>query len=837
MFAKDPFQKTVCDITDAKVWVSTLNPDDCYSGDSNGIQQAGVALADPYNFPTDANASNGRIIWVVDANDYSLMTFNNAFKDFCARESNCECRVGLNLDEILPPISAAQWHERFDRVLRAGAFDEEDRASNYNWRIELCPLAGGEDAAGIAILGEENSRAAQIQARMAEQIEFDKLLAELFNSFINPSFDRMDSDIENLQRRVCGYFELDRSTIWQFQDAELKDAFISHLYHRPVSDADLASAPPIPLAQGGQNATDPGVISGFACIETAKHFPWSTEHFRNKRTVIISRFDDLPEEASIDKEFIRHYGARSNVMIPLVEGDSVMGVMTFVSLFEERKWPEFVVNRLQHIARIVANALTHKKYHQKLQDSEMRLTLAAESANVGLWDLDLAEGAIWATDKVRELFGIAPEQPLTRETLLSHIHPEDVEKARQSFRDSAQTGTPARVDFRVCRPDGQLIWLTCRGMPHARETGERHRIMGVAIDITERKHLEAELEAKIHEITMLKKRVEMENICLKEEHQLLNNRFDIVGQSNAIRKIFQQIAQVAPTDSHVLITGETGTGKELVAKAIHAESKRRDRILVKVNCATLPASLIEGELFGREKGAYTGALTRLIGRFEMADGGTILLDEIGELSVELQSKLLRVLQEGEFERLGGPKTIRVNVRIIAATNRNLTDAVRDGSFRKDLYYRLSVFPIEVPPLRARREDIPLLVWAFIDQFSQRMGKNVKSISNRTMEMLKRYSWPGNVRELRNIIEHAMILNGGDQLAVQLRELLEDSDEPILAFHAAEHNLLLEALRKTDWRIKGPNAAAALLGLKPSTLYTKMKKLGIPTRRHRDGKPS
>ena len=550
-------------------------------------------------------------------------------------------------------------------------------------------------------------------------------------------------------------------------------------------------------------------------MEPEKYFPWIAGEIRNSHCVIFSRLDDLPPAASLDKQFLLHYGTKSGVMIPLVESGTVLGLITFVTLQKKREWHEQTVNRLRLVARIFAQAIARRQTDQALQDSEARLALAAESANASLWDMNVGSGEIWATPKTHELFGLATDGGLTLDRILGTVHPEDVEMVRQAFDRSIQSGEYARTDFRVMLPDSSIRWLTSRGRTHAKSPGEPVRVMGVALDITERKGLEEELQTRLHEITDLKKQLEQENLYLKEEFRSLNDQSELVGQSKPMQKVFQQIQQVASTDSHVLIMGETGTGKELVSRAIHAASKRKDRILVKVNCATLPSTLIESELFGREKGAYTGALTRQIGRFELADKGTIFLDEIGELSMDLQSKLLRVLQEQEFERLGGTKTIRVDVRVIAATNRNLVEAVQKGDFRKDLYYRLSVFPIEVPPLRAHAEDIPLLVWAFIDQLSQRMGKTIKSISPKTMNQLIRYPWPGNIRELRNTIERAMIISVGDRLEVQLPDDSRVCDSPTLNFREAEQQIIGDALQRANWRHQGAAGCSGHAG--PETL--------------------
>jgi transcriptional regulator with GAF, ATPase, and Fis domain len=307
----------------------------------------------------------------------------------------------------------------------------------------------------------------------------------------------------------------------------------------------------------------------------------------------------------------------------------------------------------------------------------------------------------------------------------------------------------------------------------------------------------------------------------------------IVGESKAIKEILQLVEQVAPTNSSVLIVGETGSGKELIAETIHQMSSRKHLPMVKVNCAALPSALVESELFGREKGAYTGALTRQAGRFEAAHGSTIFLDEIGELPPEVQGKLLRVLQEGWFERLGNPKPLKVDVRVIAATNRDLTEEMRKGHFREDLFYRLNVFPIKVPPLRERPEDVLVLVWVFLAEFCARMGKKITKVPQKTLDLLQRHSWPGNIRELRNIMEHGVIISPGDILRIpNLQDSVQTSNK-IITLEEAEREQILKALEITHWRIKGPRGAAEQLGVKPSTLYSRMEKLGVPSRRQKD----
>jgi formate hydrogenlyase transcriptional activator len=335
-------------------------------------------------------------------------------------------------------------------------------------------------------------------------------------------------------------------------------------------------------------------------------------------------------------------------------------------------------------------------------------------------------------------------------------------------------------------------------------------------------HQEAELK-----VVALQKRLESENLYLREEINLQHHHGEIIGQSRAIRSILKQVEQVAPAQTTVLITCETGTGKELVARAIHGLSRHRQRAMIRVNCASLPSNLVESELFGREKGAYTGALTSQAGRFELAHGSTIFLDEISELPLELQAKLLRVLQEGEFERLGSTKTMKVKVRVVTATNRDLEQAIQDGRFRQDLYYRLNVFPINIPPLRQRREDIPQLVWAFVQEFSEKMGKTVETIPGRVMERLKAADWPGNVRELRNVIERAMILTSGPEFQVALPQTTSSKPgEESLTLSEVERKHIVQVLEAAGWRVSGKGGAAERLGLKPTTLNARMAKLGI-----------
>lgn len=421
---------------------------------------------------------------------------------------------------------------------------------------------------------------------------------------------------------------------------------------------------------------------------------------------------------------------------------------------------------------------------------------------------------------------------------VSGVHPEDLERCLVTYYRAFDERAEFKMEYRLRRHDGEYRYIVNHGVPRFESSNVFRGYVGTCLDVTDQKLAEEALleatdrlaEANL-QIAKLNERVERENLYLQREVKLEHQHHEVIGNSGGIRRVLQKAEQVAPTDATVLLLGETGTGKELIARTIHEISRRKGRPMVKVNCAALPASLVESELFGREKGAYTGALTREIGRFELANGSTILLDEIGELPVELQSKLLRVLQEGEFERLGGPKTIKVDVRVIAATSRNLHQAVRDGKFREDLFYRLNVFPITVPPLRERREDIPPLVWHFVKELSHRMGRSIETIHTSTMDAFKRYPWPGNIRELRNLIERFLITSTNTVFHAELPAVDADGSQcRPQTYDEVERNHILHTMEVVGWRVRGEGGAAQILGLKPTTLESRMQKLGIVRRK-------
>ncbi|HEX7331060.1 MAG TPA: sigma 54-interacting transcriptional regulator [Pyrinomonadaceae bacterium] len=467
---------------------------------------------------------------------------------------------------------------------------------------------------------------------------------------------------------------------------------------------------------------------------------------------------------------------------------------------------------------------------QALRESETRFRNMADTAPVMIWVSDQSKACTYFNKQWLEFTGRDMEQELGN-GWTHGVYPDDSEQCLKTYNSSFDERKGFEMEYRLRRKDGQYRWVLDSGTPRFSSDGEFLGFIGSTIDITERKQAEVALQKAHGELNELKNQLEAENIYLQHELQLDQAFGEIVGQSNAMKSVMFKANQVAPTDSTVLIMGETGTGKELVARAIHGASLRKDRPLIKVNCAALSSTLIESELFGHEKGAFTGAVARKAGRFELANGGTIFLDEIGELPPELQVKLLRVLQEGEFERVGGTKTIKADVRIIAATNKNLEVEVKKGAFREDLWYRLNVFPITVPPLRQRKEAIPALTEHFIAKFAKRSGKTITSVSPGVMQTLQAHSWPGNVRELANVIERAVIHTQGDvlQSVGTLQHTTEEAGVSLKTLEEVEREAIILTLESTGWRIEGQYGAAKILGLNPSTLRTRMHKLSIQRR--------
>ena len=539
-------------------------------------------------------------------------------------------------------------------------------------------------------------------------------------------------------------------------------------------------------------------------------------------------------------------GYESVALIPLRASGETLGLLQF----NDQRKGLFSAARIELFERLaynIASALAQHKAVQDLRTSEDKLRREQEMlseaqriAHLGSWDWNILTNELSWSDEVYRIFGLKPQEcGATYDTFLASVHAEDRESVKEAVnRALTDSGAGYSIEHRVVRPDGSQRVVHERGDVTFEPTGRPVRMIGTVHDITEQKAAELGLRNALAEVERLRDRLLAENVYLQEEIRGSHGFDEIVGRSEPLRGTLTRIEHVANTDASVLLLGETGTGKELFARAIHNRSPRSDHPLVKVNCAALPSSLIESELFGHVKGAFTGALSDKVGRFELADGGTLFLDEIGELDPELQTKLLRVLQEGEFEKIGSAETRKVDVRVIAATNRDLRRSMEDGQFRPDLYYRLAVFPIEIPTLRQRREDIPLLVWHFITKKRGRLGKTIDTVPKNVLDTLVQYEWPGNVRELENVIERSMILSSGPTLLLS-ESLAKPSesrrgDVPSSSLDEMDRTHIVGVLEDCGWRVKGANNAADRLGLKPSTLRYRMSKLGIerPPRRPR-----
>ncbi|MFQ5675727.1 MAG: sigma 54-interacting transcriptional regulator [bacterium] len=493
-----------------------------------------------------------------------------------------------------------------------------------------------------------------------------------------------------------------------------------------------------------------------------------------------------------------------------------------------------IFHKEQALVTILSDIHDRKTAEMALRELQRKSDLILKSAGEGIYGLDLEGHTTFVNPAAAEILGWEPEDLLGKpqHALIHHTKPDSSPYDRKdcpiyaAFRDGEVHTVTDEVFW---RKDGTSLPVEYTSTPIR---DDEDNLVGAVVtfrDIAERKQAEKELHDALKEVQQLKDRLQAENVYLQEEIKLEHNFDEIISMSASFKKVLRNVERVAATDATVLILGETGTGKELIARALHTLSIRKDRPLVKVNCAALPANLIESELFGHEKGAFTGAMSRKQGRFELADRGTIFLDEIGDLPLELQSNLLRVLQEGEFERVGGTQTLKVDVRI-AATNRDLEKAIQAGEFREDLYYRLHVFPILLPPLRERPEDIPLLVNHFIQKGNARFGKKISSVPEKQMQLLRAYHFPGNIRELENIVERAMILSLEQTL--HLEETFGTVDEPAGSIamsgtlQEVERDYILAVLQETNWRIEGPKGAALRLGLNPNTLRSRMQKLGI-----------
>jgi DNA-binding NtrC family response regulator len=488
---------------------------------------------------------------------------------------------------------------------------------------------------------------------------------------------------------------------------------------------------------------------------------------------------------------------------------------------------------VQRALREAKEKAERKRAEEALRRSESYLAEAQRLSGTGSFGWDVLSGEIYWSDETFRIFECEPTTRPNLELAIERTHPEDRVLVRQTIGRASAERCSFDYEHRLQMPDGSIKFVRVVARPSTSDESGRLLFVGAVTDITERKRAEDDLQKAVDEIKKLKDQLYEENVALREEVDKTSMFEEIVGESPVLQTVLARVAKVAGTESTVLITGETGTGKELIARAIHKRSQRAARAFISVNCAAVPSSLIGSELFGHEKGAFTGAMQRRLGRFELAEGGTIFLDEIGELPPDTQVALLHVLQEREFERLGGTKVIRANVRVIAATNRHLESSIDAGTFRSDLYYRLNVFPIEMPPLRERKEDIPLLVEYFIDRYATKAGKKIRGINRTTLDRLKSYAWPGNIRELQNVIERSIIVCETENFSVDESWLSREPEQenqairPLSRMSASEEKKMIEAaLADAEGRVSGPSGAAAKLGLPPSTLDSKIRTLKI-----------
>jgi formate hydrogenlyase transcriptional activator len=460
-----------------------------------------------------------------------------------------------------------------------------------------------------------------------------------------------------------------------------------------------------------------------------------------------------------------------------------------------------------------------KRAEEKLRQDERELRRVTDAIAQTIVVQSPDGFPIYANQAVLDYTGLIIEDVTTSDFRARIFHPEDIERLREERQASLSRGLPFEIEQRALRHDGQYRWFLIRYNPFRDEQGRVVRWYATGTDIEDRKRAED--------------RTRNENVALREEIDHFSMFEEIVGSSKALREVLAQVAKVAPTDSTVLISGETGTGKELIARAVHKRSNRSERAFIRVNCVAISPSLIASELFGHEKGAFTGAIQRRIGHFEAADGGTIFLDEIGDLPIETQIALLRVLQEREFERVGSSRPQAVDVRVLAATNRDLKSAVDAGTFRQDLFYRLNVFPIHLPSLRERADDIPLLVEYLIDRYAKKAGKNFNDVTKKTLELFQAYEWPGNIRELQNVIERAVILCDGETFSIDETWLKRESPPVsgpvvplVITLVEREKEIIEAALAQCQGRISGPSGAAHKLGIPRQTLDARIASLGI-----------
>jgi formate hydrogenlyase transcriptional activator len=630
-----------------------------------------------------------------------------------------------------------------------------------------------------------------------DRVQFETLLSDISAQLIAVGSEHLAETVKSALETLRHFFQADRCGLLTVSD-------------------DLSKAN-VDFASYGS-----GVRSISAELDIGVNYPWATRQVvLNREPVAFSCRSDLPAEAAVDLVSFEAMGTKSLLVIPIEVGHRRLHLIMISSVRQECGWPAEFVPRLRLLGEMLVNTVERCRASDRARRQAVRVEAAVDAAELGFSEWSSGTEPPYLDSRLHELLGIGVDEMANGLALwYSRMDPESrpivAEFRRRLLACEIER---AAVEYRYEHPQRGTIFLRHCSRYVEGGPGQGVRLVSAVEDVTERRRA-------LEDVQRLRERLERENTYLRQEAKVRLGPERIIGRGAAIRHTFALADHVASTDSTVLLLGETGSGKERFASYIHECSRRRDRPMVRVNCSAIPATLIESELFGREKGAFTGAFSKQVGRFELAHGSTLFLDEIGELPVEVQVKLLRVIEGHTIERLGNSKPIPVDVRIIAATHRDLAAAVRDGHFREGLYYRLNVFPITVPPLRERPDDIPLLIEAFVDELSATMGKRIEKVDPATVKALVAYAWPGNVRELRNLVERAMIMATEPVLRVfpPKTDLYANSSQTDLASFERAH--ILQVLNDTGWRIRGEYGAAARLGLKPSTLESRLKKLGL-----------